>query len=100
MTTRCFSKSLKFVIRCCFNGLILKREEAIALLREVIRACDGIDEQAIILVPANINDLLSHGYQLQVKAPMGDNMTCIREIITKHGLAVSNDPEKNLIIIY
>jgi hypothetical protein len=77
----------------------LKRDEATSLLKEINEICDGINEQAIMLMPPNSDDVLSHGYQLHIKLPAG-NLGCIRPLIKKHGLAMAEEPEKNLLVIY
>lgn len=81
-------------------GNFLKREEATALLREIIAACGGLDEEAVMLMLPNAADPLSHGYQLHIKTSATDNFSCIKSIVEKHDLAVSNEPEKSLIVIY
>jgi hypothetical protein len=79
--------------------IFLKREEATSLLREIIAVCDGMNEQAVMLMPPNADDVLSHGYQLHIK-PLPDNLVCLRPLIEKRDLKIAQEPTKNLLVIY
>ncbi len=70
------------------------------MLREIIGVCDGLSEQAVMLMPPNADDVLSHGYQLHIKMPMSDNLTCIRPLVKRHNLALVEETEKDLVVIY
>lgn len=79
----------------------MKREEATQLLKEVVLLCDGLNEQGIMLMPPNSNNVLSHGYQLHIKTVSSSEVVeCLRPVVEKHKLALSNEPEKQLLIIY
>lgn len=78
----------------------MKREEATALLREIIQVCDGINEVAVMLMPPDADDVLSHGYQLHLKMQVSDNLSCIRPLVKKHNLALAEETGKGLIVIY
>ena len=80
----------------------MKREEATALLREVMRSCDGLAEQGIMLMPPNADDVLSHGYQLHIKSKATtQNYPCIKQIVDEHkDLSIVNEAKRDLTIIY
>ncbi len=78
----------------------MKREEATSLLKEIIEVCNGINEQAVMLMPPNADGVLSHGYQLHIKMPTSNNLTCIRPIVQKHNLALAEETAKDLLVIY
>ena len=78
----------------------MQRDEAIALLKEIMYTCGGIKEEGIMLMPPNADNALSRGYQLHIKASLTmDIVTCIREIVANHKLAMHEENE-NLIVIY
>ncbi len=79
----------------------LNREEAISLLKEIIGVCSVLSGEAIMLMPANADDVLSHGYQLHIKAMLSQHdLSCIKPIVEKHNLSIANEPNKNLLVIY
>ena len=81
------------------SGIFLKREEATSLLTETMTVCGGINEQAVMLMPPNADDVLSHRYQLHIK-PLPDGMVCLRPLIEKHNLKIAQEPTKNLLEIF
>jgi hypothetical protein len=78
------------------------RQEAVNLLKEIVSFCDGINESMVILMPHDAGSVLSHGYQLHIKAwsTHKEGYNCIKPIIDKRALAVSGEPEQDLLIIY
>lgn len=51
--------------------------------------------------PPNADDVRSHGYQLHIKTTVGsEKMVCIKPIADKYKLAIANEPNKNLPMIY
>ena len=80
----------------------MKREEATDLLREIMKHCDGISEEGVMLMPPDSNGVLSHGYQLHIKSAANQiNLPCFRPLIEKRHLALSFEPTKgNLLVIY
>jgi hypothetical protein len=76
----------------------LKKEEATGLLGEIINVCDGLSEQAVMLMPPDADDVLSHGYQLPIK-PMPNNMACIRPLVEKRNLAIAEENRFNVLPI-
>ena len=79
----------------------MNREEAVNLLKELNLACDGLGEQGIMLMSPNADDVLSHGYQLHIKASQAnEHMACIKPVVERHKLALVHEPEKQLLIIY
>ena len=78
----------------------MNRDEAVSLLKELNLACDGIGEQGIMLMPPDADDVLSHGYQLHIKAIGTERLDCIKSLVEKHKLALANEPEKGLLVIY
>jgi hypothetical protein len=79
----------------------LDRQEATSLLKEVIQVCGDLGEQVVMLMPPDSDDVLSHGYKLHIKAPLGDeHLECIKPLVQEHKLAMAYEPEKELLIIY
>ncbi len=79
----------------------MKRDEATKLLREVIQVCDGIGEGGFILMAPNVDNELSHGYQVHIKSWVSeDKIACLKPLIDRYKLAIANQPGKQLIIIY
>jgi hypothetical protein len=63
--------------------------------------CDGINEESIMLMPPNADDVLSKGYQLHIKSNSHtQNVSCFKPVIDKHNLAIADEPNKGLIVIY
>lgn len=83
------------------EGLFLNRKEATSLLKEVNQACAGIGEQGVMLMPPNADSVLSHGYQLHIKATLGnEHLECVKPIVEKYKLAMEYEPDKELLVIY
>lgn len=80
----------------------MKREEAVNLLKKVATYCDGLQESGIMLMPPDADDVLSHGYQLHIKARASHRSSyqCLKPIVEKSGLAHEGEPEKDLRVIY
>ncbi len=79
----------------------MNRQEAISLLKEVQQACDHFGENGVMLMPPDADDVLSHGYQLHIKAPLGnEHLECIKPIAQKHKLNMNYEPTKELLVIY
>jgi hypothetical protein len=79
----------------------LNRDEAVSLLNEIQSICDGLNEQSIALMPPNANDVLSKGYQLHIKTNShAENVSCFKPIVDRHNLAIADEPDKGLIVIY
>jgi hypothetical protein len=79
----------------------LNRQEAINLLKEVQQTCDIFGEQGVMLMPPDSDDVLSHGYQLHIKAPLGnEHLECIKPIVQKYNLNMNYEPAKELLVIY
>jgi hypothetical protein len=65
--------------------VILKREEAVIILKELIDSCPGLDGHALEIVPPNTPN---GGYQIFIiKALDEATKKSVIEIVTKHGLA-------------
>lgn len=79
----------------------MNRQEALSLLKEVYQACDRFGEQGVMLMPPDADDVLSHGYQLHIKAPLGnEHLECMKPIVQKYKLNMNYEPEKQLLVIY
>jgi hypothetical protein len=79
----------------------LKREEVTSLLKDIIGVHDGINEEAAtLMLPPNVDDVLSHGYQLHYKLPASDNLTCVRPLVKEHDLVTAEELEKYLLVVY
>lgn len=78
----------------------MNRDEALKLLKELNLACDGVGEQGIMLMPPDADNVLSHGYQLHIKATGIERLDCIKSLVEKYKLALANEQEKQLLVIY
>jgi hypothetical protein len=56
-------------------------------------------EQAVMLMPTNSDDVLSHGNQLHIK-PHSYDLSCIEPLVEKHCLSIANEVNKDLLVIY
>jgi hypothetical protein len=66
----------------------LKRKEAVALLKELIDSCPGLDGHPLEITPPNIAKSTGEGYQvLIVKALDQETKNCVISIVTQHQLA-------------
>jgi hypothetical protein len=76
----------------------LDRNEAVKVLKDVLDACPSINGFYIMLMPSNLNDRLSHGYQIHIKAYLTPkDGKCAREILAKQGLALKETEGKTII---
>ncbi len=65
----------------------LNRQEATSLLKEVSEACEILSVDGIMIMPPNGNNVLSHGYQLHVKADFEDeHLESAKLIVRKYKL--------------
>jgi hypothetical protein len=81
--------------------ILLNRQEATSLLKEVYQVCGGLGEQAVMLMPPDADDVLSQGFQLHIKAPLGnEHLECVKPLVQKHKLAMTYEPTKELLVIY
>jgi len=79
----------------------LNRGEATSLLREVYKTCESLREQGVMLMPPDAEDVLSHGYQLHIKATLGnEHLECVKPLVQKYKLNMNYEPEKELLVIY
>jgi hypothetical protein len=77
----------------------MKRDEAVAFLKEVFDKCSLFDGQYLCLMPPNASSLLSKGYQIHMNNPLhSDDLVCMNEILRRFGLVLKI--EKDLTIIY
>jgi hypothetical protein len=84
-------------------GVVLNREEAVLVLREIFEKCTLFDGQYIALMPPNAAGLLSQGYQVHLKVPI-DKQTqdCMLQISGKYNCCLSfiNRSGDDVAIIY
>ena len=91
--------------------IVLKREEAIAILKELLDHCEGLDGHYLELAPPNVVTSNAGGYQIIIgKALDEKTKDCIKDIIMKHQLTYqagsiwktkrSKDKEPDTLIIY
>jgi hypothetical protein len=85
-----------------FFGIVpLNRKEATSLLKEVHQACGDLGAQGVMLMPPDADDVLSHGYQLHIKACLGnEHLECVKPLVEKYKLNMNYEPEKQLLVIY
>jgi hypothetical protein len=76
----------------------VNRDEAVKVLREVLDACPSINGFYIALMPSNLNDRLSHGYQIHIKTYLTPkDRKYAEEILAKQGLALKETEGKTII---
>ncbi len=81
------------------EGIGLRREEAVSLLREVSDKCENLGPNGIMLMPSNADDVLAKGYQLHIKAHLDEeSLSCISPLVEERGLMIKQ--EKDLLVIY
>jgi len=79
----------------------MNREQATSLLKELNLACDGLGAQGVMLMPPNADDVFSHGCQLHIKTSASqETIACIKPLVEKRNLAMANEPDKQLLVIY
>jgi hypothetical protein len=68
-------------------GIVLKREEAISVLKELLDNCNGLDGHYLELSPSNASSSTMGGYQITIKTALDEETKkCIQEILIKHQL--------------
>jgi hypothetical protein len=68
-------------------GIVLKREEAISVLKELLDNCSGLDGHYFELSSSNVSSLTMGGYQITIKTALDEETKkCIQEILMKHQL--------------
>lgn len=78
---------------------LLKRQEAVTLLREISSCCQNLSPDYIMLVQAQLTDQFSVGYQLRIRMTLdGATAKQIEAIAAKNSYAVHE--EKGEVIIY
>jgi hypothetical protein len=68
-------------------GIVLKREEAISVLKELLDNCNGLDGHYLELSSSNVSSSMMEGYQITIKTALDEETKkCIQEILMKHQL--------------
>jgi hypothetical protein len=68
-------------------GIVLKREEAISVLKELLDNCRGLDGHYLELSSPNVSSSTMGGYQITIKTALDEETKkCIQEILIKHQL--------------
>ena len=97
----CSSKVAMFMkyLFAGLNGVLLKKDEAEKILKEVSDACKRTRINSISLSPPLLDDPLSKGYQIQIRAESLDfSMSVLVPIIEKHSLSFC--VKEGQIVIY
>jgi hypothetical protein len=77
----------------------MKRDEAIAVLREISGCCQNLSPDSILLVETQLNDQLSVGYQLHIRmAPDPFTVEQIQAIASKNCLEMNEEKGEGIII--
>jgi len=81
----------------------VNKEEALTVQKEILASCNGLTENAIMLVFPGAEGSMSHGYQLHImraRAEMlKENLSCLKAIARKHYLTI-NELRKDVVVIY
>jgi len=76
----------------------LERDEAVEVIDRIFRDCTTVDGQYLALMPPNLSDSLSHGYQIHLKANLtGVERKCFESILTEHKLIWHETEDKTVI---
>jgi hypothetical protein len=82
-------------------GEHMNRAEATSLLKEIYWVCGGLGEKAVMLMPPDADNVLSQGYQLHIKAYLGnEHLDCVKPLVQKYKLNMNYEPEHELLVIY
>ncbi len=77
---------------------LLERDEAVDVLDSVFRNCTTVDGQYLALMPPNLSNPISHGYQIHLKANLtGVERKCLENILTDHNLVWHETEDKTII---
>jgi len=77
----------------------MKRDEAVACLREINNSCRQMSPDAVTLINSPANDPLSTGYQVHIQTILDKETKIQIQTITQgHHLAVKE--EQNKVVIY
>ena len=76
----------------------MEREQAVEVLERIIESCKTVDGQFLALMPPNLSDSLSHGYQIHIKANLtGMERKCLENFLKEHKLVWHEAEEKTII---
>ena len=76
----------------------MEREQAVEVLERIIQSCKTVDGQFLALMPPNLSDSLSNGYQIHIKANLtGMERKCLEDILNEHRLVWHEMAEKTII---
>jgi hypothetical protein len=71
-----------------FCGIVLRREEAISVLKELLESCRGFDGQNLELVNTKVATSSSEGYQIIIKGTLNqETKEGLQKIVFAHQLA-------------
>jgi hypothetical protein len=77
------------------KGIQVKRQEAVEVLREILRSCNLLNPSYVSLHPLQQED----EYELQIKNQIADShWNTLKDIVQKHGLAMQE--YDGFLIIY
>jgi hypothetical protein len=67
--------------------ILLKREEAISVLKELLDSCTGLDGHSLELMPTNGTTQKMGWYQIIIRTALDEKTrNCIQDILMKHQL--------------
>jgi len=69
-------------------GIVLKREEAIVVLKELLDYCQGLDAHSLELAPTNLSEAKLGGYQIIIRGILDEeDKKRIQDILARHQLS-------------
>jgi hypothetical protein len=79
---------------------ILERQEAVAVLKEILTDCRELDGNGICLMPPNTNGISSKGLQVHIKDPNKDKQVIsrLKAIADRHDVALHEND--GYLVIY
>jgi hypothetical protein len=81
--------------------VVLNRNEAVSVLKEIFEKCTLFDGTYIALMPPNSASLLSKGYQVHLRVPIDERtQNCMEEIAKKHDCHIVIKDKEDIAIIY
>ncbi len=77
------------------------REEAIAVMKDIVQKLPTLDSNAVVVMPPNSDDVTSSSYQIHIKASIDSStLAQLEAIVRQHSFAINVQPINNLVVIY
>jgi hypothetical protein len=85
-------------------GIFLKREEAVAIINELLSSCKGMDEIYLCMIPPKgESPIAALGYQVHVRKSgnvPSETQKCISDITNRHNLEFEEIKDEEKFVIF